>query len=70
MEGEKIREELMWDKVRTLAATMYNASGNAKKAVKPTDIIKLSIDDKKPKTRIPTREELIASWQHKRHGLK
>lgn len=70
MEGEKVREELMWDKVRTLAATMYNSSGNAKKLVKPSDIMTLDLDKKKPKVPIPSPKELIDAWQHKQHGLK
>jgi len=70
MEGEQIREELILDKVRLLAATMYNASGHAKRTVKPTDIMKLKIDDKKPKVRVPTHQELKAGWQQKQHGLK
>jgi hypothetical protein len=49
---------------------MYNSSGYAKKEVKPTDIMKLSIDEPAKKVKPPTPQELIEAWQRKQHGLK
>jgi hypothetical protein len=60
----------MLDKVRFLAAAMYNASGHAKKPVKPTDIMKLSIDTPVKVVKKPTPQQMIEAWQQKQRGLK
>ncbi|MFO8021529.1 MAG: hypothetical protein R6U65_03610 [Perlabentimonas sp.] len=49
--------ERQWEQTRLMVATMYNASGRAKRRVKPQDIITLDIDHKS--RRIEYDQELI-----------
>lgn len=38
--------------------------------MKPTEVMKLSIDKFKPEVNIPTFEQIQKAWPIKQHGLK
>ncbi len=67
MQGRKHEDELLLEKVRYLAWSMYRSSGMLKRGElkKPQDLFKLDLDKPKNKEKVivPSKEQIFKAWQ-------
>lgn len=69
-EREKQEWETNWDRTRVMWATLVNINSGKGKKVKPSDLIKLSYDDKVKEAEIPNPGDVIKRFKEKINGGK